>query len=216
MNISLLFGHLSALLKSVALLIFFTSGLDALAQDKLLLMDGTRLEVRILNKDASKVVFEREKKNGTLKTDSLYTPELFSVTAKGEQEEMRYVQDAMLGDEFTEEDMRYYIYGLDDARQGYNALPTMIGGFAVGAAGTIAMEGGIIPTMGLPLAYGFGMQIPIIRIREETITDTRWKQSPTYLDGYNKKARSKKFIGGFMRTLVGSLVGSGIVLLIEK
>jgi len=201
---------------SFFLLLLLALSSPAAGQDKLLLMDGTRLEVRIVRSDPSRLVFERQKKNGSFKLDSLYTPELFSQTPEGGEEQMRYVQDPILGDELSEEELRYYLYGLDDARQGYDALPTIIGGFVVGTAGTIAMEGGLVPSIGLPLAYGFGMQIPIIRIREETITDTQWKQYPTYLEGYNKKARSKKFIGGFMSTLVGSLVGSGVVVLIDK
>lgn len=194
------------------LLMSFISLLSS-SQDRILLMNGRRLEVRIVDHDPAKLVFEQAGRRGAMVTDSLATPEVFSFTLRDSTETVLYVKDEMLGDVLEVEEARYYIYGMADARKGYETWPTVVGGAVVGAAAPFVIGEGVLPVIVSTMGYGFGMQIPTIRVREETITDLNYKQYPTYLEGYNRRARNKKFKAAFLSALSGALVSSTAIAL---
>jgi len=184
------------------------------AQDTLLLLNGKSLPGLISDESGVDILFDIVKKNGKPKTLRYNRGEIFSMKKGEEEARVLYEQDPLLGYDLSQEDMRSYMYGQDDARNGYRALPTTIGGFAVGLGSTLALEGGAIPFLS-PLVYSLGMQIPFIKVRKESISDQRYTLSPLYLDGYDKTARSKKFVHGFLGSMAGVFIGSGILLVAD-
>lgn len=197
------------MLKLTFLILIFLASFSAEAQDTLLLLSGKTLEVNISDDSGANVFFEVEKKNGKFKTLSLHKQEIFSIKKQGEQESILYVQDPEMGYELSREDMRYYMAGQDDARQGYKTWPSMAGGFAFGAASVFYMEGGYVPFT-TPFIYGFAMQIPYIKIKKSSISNELNTMSEYYVEGYNKTARSKKLLSNFAATMAGVVVGSVI------
>jgi len=181
-----------------------------MSQDRIILLSGKLFDdVRIGSDDGAFINYEIEKKNGDLKMLQVYKGDVFSIQRAGEEEEVFYVQDLVNGYEMTETDLRHYIYGESDARNGYNPWPSTIGGFVFGAGGTIFLESGFLP-LTLPVIYSLGMQIPYIRIKEETISDMEYTMNPNYKDGYNQTARSKKLIHNLAGTFAGVVVGAVI------
>lgn len=181
------------------------------AQDTLLLMSGQKLSGTISDDTGANIFLDGLKKNGKSKEYKLYKTDVFSVTKSGQLETVLYSKDSLIGNDYSVDQMRYFLYGENDARTGFKTLPTMIGGFALGLAGSSFVTGRSPIGLALfPTVYSLGMQIPIISIRAETISNADYKRFETYKEGYNKVARSKKFIHSFISTFAG--VAAGIVI----
>lgn len=194
----------------LVLLIVLTS-LPLISQDSLLLMNGKSLDGKINDQSITYILLEVPRKNGRTKVLSYNREEIYSYR-KSDQDSIVYQQDPLLGYELSQEDMRNFMHGQNDARNGHPMLYNQLGGFAFGLGTTIVLDGGAVPFL-TPIAYSLGMQIPIVRVKESAISDRESALSPYYLEGYNATARSKKFVRGFLSTMAGVVVGSGIVLL---
>lgn len=175
-----------------------------------MMLSGQLFEGVTITDDAgANIFFDVVKNNGKTKKVSVYKGDVFSVQKAGQEEQMYYVQDALNGFDMSEKELRYYIYGEADARNNYKPWPSSLGSFLFAAGGTVYMEGGFVPTA-LPFVYSLGMQIPYIKIRESTISDPAYTLEPTYKAGYNKSARSKKFIKNLTAGFAGFVVGTVI------
>ncbi|NND95038.1 MAG: hypothetical protein HKN45_09240 [Flavobacteriales bacterium] len=166
--------------------------------------------MEITDDSGANVFFDLERKKNKRRSLNLYKAEIFSVTKRGEAEVIFYAKDPDIGYDLSIQEMRYYMSGQDDARQGYDPWPSMAGGFAFGAATVFYLEGGYVPFL-TPFIYGFSMQIPYIKIKESSIRDKRNTISDFYVEGYNKTARSKKLLSNFAATMAGVVVSSVIV-----
>ena len=189
------------------LLAMFCSGIQA--QDTLRLLNGRILIVEITDDSGANVFFDAEKKNGRIKNYEVYKMEVFSIHKVDGEESVLYVQDPDMGYDLSVEEMRYFMAGQQDARAGYKAWPSMIGGFAFGAGTVFYFEGGYAPFT-TPFVYSLTMQIPYIKIKESSISDKKNTISDLYVEGYNRTARSKKLLSNFIATMAGVVVGSTI------
>ena len=169
------------------------------------LMNGKVMTVQLTDTSGANIFFDVKLPNGKIKSKSLYTDQVFSIVSSDGIEKVLYRYEEIIGNDFTVDEMRYYIYGESDALNGYNGKPTFWAGMALGAGGSYALGGGFIPFT-IPLAYTGGMQIPFIKIRAKTITDQEYTYHPTYALGYEKSARTRKT----MNALIGSLIGVAI------
>jgi hypothetical protein len=174
---------------TILLLISLIYSVNVLAQDKIMTLSGKYLYVT--------------------RKISLHKGELFSVQKDGKEESVLYAQDLDFGYDLSEEDIRHLIYGQHDAREGYNANPSMIGGFAVGFGSSLYLGSGLVP-LTIPFAYSLAMQIPYIKIKQKTISDQAYTLNDYYKEGYNKTARSKKMIRSFLGCATGVVLGMGI------
>lgn len=196
------------------LLLFFLSVLAYLpshSQDTLLLMNGKSLGGKINDQSATYILLEIPRKKGGTKMLSYDREEIYSFR-KSDRDSIVYQEDPLLGFDLSQQDMRNFMHGQDDARNGHPMLYNQLGGFALGLGSTIALDGGAVPFI-IPIAYSLGMQIPIVRVKDSAISDRESALSPYYLEGYNATARSKKLINGFLSTMAGVVLGSAIVLL---
>lgn len=208
-NTQLLKQIYSLYLSILVMLFVLTSSLHVQAQDRIVTLSGKYLDVKITDDSGANVFFDIEKKKGKMRSISLYKGELFSTQKKGEEVTLLYAQDLDFGNELSVEDMQHLIYGQHDAREGYNANPAMIGGFALGLGSTIALDAVLVP-LSFPFIYSLGMQIPYIKIKEKTISNQAYTGNPYYKEGYNKTARSKKMIRSFLGCTTGVLLGIGV------
>jgi len=177
------------------------------AQDTLLLLNGKQLPVRITDDSGAAVFFEAEKRNGKLKQYEILKGDIFSIIKGDAPESILYVQDLDRGMELEVADMRAYMVGQNDARNGHKTLPAALGGVAVGAGAVFFFEGGFLPFL-TPVVYSLGMQIPVIKVRKDAITNQAATMNPYYLEGYDKTARSKKFIHSLLGSFAGVALGS--------
>jgi hypothetical protein len=183
------------------------------AQDTLLLMNGKQLPGKISEESQIYILLEVPKKNGKTKLLSYERAEIYSFQKPG-KDSILYQKDPLLGKELSQEEMRFFMHGQTDARFGHPMLYNQLGGFAFGLGSTLALDGGALPFL-TPVVYSLSMQIPIVRVKDTAISNRNSAISPYYLEGYNATARSKKFIKGFLSTMVGVFVGSGVVLLTD-
>lgn len=199
-----------------ALFISFTLGLLFLpssAQDTLLLMNGKQLPGKISEESQIYILLEVPKKNGKTKLLSYERAEIYSFRRAG-VDSILYQKDPILGMDLSQEEMLSFMNGQTDARNGHPMLYNQLGGFAFGLGSTIALDGGALPFL-TPVIYSLSMQIPVVRVKDTAISNRNSALSPYYLEGYNATARSKKFIKGFLSTMAGVFVGSGVVLLTD-
>ncbi len=176
------------------------------AQDRIITLSGKYLEVSITDDSGANIFFDVTKTKGKTRSLSIYKGDVFSTKRQGETETLLYAQDVDFGYELSVEDMRHYIFGQHDAREGYDATPSLLAGFAVGVGSALYLESGFLP-LTVPIIYSLGMQIPYIKIKEKTISDLAYKGNPNYKYGYEKTARSKKMIRSMLGSAVGVLVG---------
>jgi len=182
----------------------------AQSQDQIMTMSGKIMDVHITDDSGANVFFDVKKKKGKTRNIPLFKGEVFSLTEEGAPETVLYAQDLDFGYTLTELDMRHLIYGQHDARNGYNATPSMIGGFVVGLGASLYTEAVLIPLV-VPFVYSLSMQIPYIKIREKSISHHSYTLNEHYVVGYNKTARSKKMFRSFLGSAVGVVLGIGIV-----
>lgn len=176
------------------------------ANATVLRMSGALIEGKLIEANGIDLVVEVPRKRRKPKTLALHKSEVFSVTFET-GEWLLYAPDVLLGDDLTADEMRIYIAGQQDARANYNALPTTLVGVLVGAGGAIFASGGLILTILPPIAYGGAQFIPVLRIREATITNPEHRFNDIYADGYERVARSRKVLGGFKGGALGMVAG---------
>jgi hypothetical protein len=187
--------------------------LKSSAQDTLLMLSGKTLPGKILDESGAYVLLEVPKNNGKTKVLSYDKAEIFSFK-KGEKDSILYQMDPVFGEDLTQVEMRMFMHGQEDARNGHPMRYNQLGGFALGLGTTLALDGGALPFL-TPFVYSLTMQIPVVKVKEAAIHDQRNTLSPYYLEGYNATARSKKFVRGFLSTMAGVFLGSGIILLTD-
>jgi hypothetical protein len=176
------------------------------AEARVLHMSGAVLSGSLVSADGVDVVIEVPRKRRKPKTVALHKSEIFSVTFDS-GEWVLYAPDALLGDDLTVDEMRIYIAGEQDARNRYNPRPTTAVGVVFAAGAAVLASGGLILTLLPPIAYGAAQFIPVIRIREHTISNPEHRYNIIYAEGYGRVARSRKVIGGFKGGAVGMVIG---------
>jgi hypothetical protein len=186
------------------------------AQDTLLLMNGRTLDCRIVADSGTVFVFELAKKNGKVKVNEVHKSEVFSVKKQGQEEEVLYTPNALIGDIYAVEEMRFYMAGENDARNNYTAWPTFIVGFALCGTASYLGEEGLILSIVPPLVYTAAQLIPKIKIREETISDMSYQYNDFYADGYEPPARTRKIIRALQGSYAGAAAGLAAFILIGK
>lgn len=183
--------------------------LHASAQDTILTMSGYEISCSNISFNDFEVHFEKVKKNGKSKSLKMHVSEVFSVTRNG-VDSVLYVQDPMLGDDFSEQEMRIFIAGQQDARNNYKSWPTFAVGAAAGAGVAILAAGAFMATLAVPVVYPVAQLLPVIKIQESTISDPNHRYNEIYASGYERVARSRKVIAGLKGAAIGTLIGVGV------
>jgi hypothetical protein len=126
---------------------------------------------------------------------------IFSIkNANGES--VLYVYDTVLGNEFTVDEMRYFIYGEQDADKKFMATGCLALGALVGAASGIT---GLFLCPIPPFAFTALSGLPKVKIKRETVSNPEFLNHDPYLMGYERVARKKRKL----KSLIGG--GAGLV-----
>lgn len=174
------------------------------AKATILRMSGDELPCTLVATDGIDLVFETERR-GKVKQRTLHKSEVFAVKFDS-GEWVLYAPDAFLGDEFTVDEMRIFLAGEQDGRK-HDILPTVLIGVAVGAAGPIVSEGGLVLTVLPVIAYGLFPLIPYIKVQGKNISNPGYKYNELYAEGYERSARPKKVVGAFKGAGAGMVAG---------
>lgn len=136
-------------------------------------------------------------KNAVIENDRI-----FSITnANGES--IMYVYDTILGNEFTIDEMRYFILGEQDAEKGFKAKGAFWGNMLLGAAGGVT--GSFLCPIP-PFAFTALSGVPRVKVKTSSVSKIDYIKHDTYIMGYERVARKKRKLS----SLVGGGIGIGV------
>lgn len=195
-------------------LIFLLFGIQVIAQDTLITMAGYDIPCTIVNSEDYDIQFEIVKKSGKKKMRSMHKSEVFAIIKNG-VEEVIYAPDPVLGDDVSVQEMRIFIAGQRDARNYFDARPTFWVGLGAAMAGSIFASGALIATLTLPILYPLAQLIPVIKIKEQYISDPNHRYNEIYASGFESVARSKKILAGLKGAAIGAAAGVLVIAIIS-
>lgn len=177
------------------------------AQDSVLLMNGREMECTVLADTGTVLLLQMTKPNGKVIQREIHKNDVFSVSMGGSGEDVYYLQDEMLGNIYSVDEMRFYLAGENDARQNFEAWPTFAVGFALCAGVSVWGGDGYMTAVGPPIMYTLIQLIPKIKIREKTMSHPEYKYNDIYADGYEPPARTRKLSRAMEGAFLGSAAG---------
>jgi len=133
---------------------------------------------------------------------------VFSFQPSVGDERVYYSYDEPSGNEISVEEMRTFVIGERDARYGVTGNAWLYGGMAVGLISGYAARGSVL-ALAVPPLVALTARIPVVKIKEESIQDSKYKYNEDYAAGYETYARSKYT----RKALLGSAIGTAIGLL---
>ncbi|MCB0793220.1 MAG: hypothetical protein KDB88_00655 [Flavobacteriales bacterium] len=189
------------------LLILFTA-LAARAQDKILMMNGQVIEGEVIGQSTLEIRYLTDKGKKRVER-SEPTESVFSVTDRTGKERLWYFHDTIFGNDLEPEQMRWFIKGEQDARDGYKPLIPMIGGFALGAGLTIGFDMEVMSLL-IPPVYAGTMALPRVHVTKGSIRDPLMEGDEYYATGYARVGRTKRVVRSLISSAAGVLVGLGV------
>ena len=181
------------------------------AQDRILLMNGEEIVGKVLGQSTLEVRYVETSKKGRTRERAEPTEDVFSVTDSLGVERIWYFYDTVFGNDMTLEQMRWFIKGEQDARNGYKPLWPMIEAFAVGAGLTIGFNLEM-NAMFIPPITAAAMALPRVYITKGSITDPAMEGNEYYATGYGRVGKSKRVV----RSLIAGFVGVGVGLFVRQ
>ncbi|MCC6839988.1 MAG: hypothetical protein IT230_07505 [Flavobacteriales bacterium] len=178
------------------------------AQDKINLMNGQVLEGKVVGQSSLEIRYVVPKKQRLVER-SEPTSGVFSVTDSLGREKVWYFMDSVFGNEYSVPQMRWFINGERDARQGYKPWGPVLGGFALGAGLTMALDLEVNSLIIPPVYAGF-MAWPRVYVTRGSISDPNMEGDPIYATGYSAVGRPKRVLNSLLGTALGVAVGFGM------
>lgn len=139
------------------------------------------------------------------------TENVFSVTDTLGREKIWYFHDTVFGNDLSVQEMRWFIKGEQDARNGYKPIWAMAGGFVAGAGLTIGLDLEM-NSMLIPPIYAAVMILPRVHVTRGSISDPLMEGDEHYAYGYAKVGRTKRVV----RSLISTFAGVGVGLAVRQ
>jgi hypothetical protein len=186
----------------VLITLFFTNkAFSQTGNDTVKLLNGSVVIGTVIDTSGGFTTLKNPKPNAK-KDIVIENDRIFSVSNPS-GETMVYVYDTLLGNEFTIEEMRYFIKGEQDAEKNRKCPGAFWGNMAIGAvsAPTLGFLG-VIP----PFAYTALSGWPKIKIKSNTVSNIEYLKQPAYIMGYDRVVQKNRK----MKSLIGGAIGLGI------
>jgi len=189
-----------------ALLLF--SSLILNGQETLLLLNGKKYSGTAIDTSGLKINFDIYRSGKKAKHKSFYRDQVFSITNEQGKEHVFYYPDMNFVDEYTVENMRLEISGRID---GFNFKTKWVYpvGIATGFLAGYLSKGSALSVV-IPVAFIGVVQIPIVKIQHNTISNPIFLGDDFYAGGYDRSARMKRtkhaIISGFAGIIAGILL----------
>ncbi|MDP2384730.1 MAG: hypothetical protein Q8M29_00025 [Bacteroidota bacterium] len=180
-------------------------------KDTLFLMNGKIYVSKVLDTLLGGVTIKDLK--DTSKRFTVDNDDLFSVHYSTGDLVYYYTQDTAIGNEFTRDEMNYFMAGERDAKKGFKARGSFFGSMACGFAG--GLSGNLLGPV-LPFAYMGLCGIPKVRIRHNTISNPYLIDHDPYILGYERQARSKRRIQCLIGGGIGLVAGYATNIIVAK
>lgn len=202
---SLTFDPMRYYLIFIAIVLSFVSSAQQGA-DRILMMNGKVINAQVLGQSTLGIRYNLYNKRGVFKEFEEATVDVFSVMDSLGNEKVWYFHDPQFGNDMTLSQMRSFIKGEQDARDGYKPFWTTLGGFVFGSGVTLLMETEVI-SFALPPLYAGAMVLPRIHITPGSVKDPRMNGSEDYAYGYSEVAKSRRVVRGLIAAFAGVAVG---------
>lgn len=199
-NTSNMFKNISITIVFLAFTLLSKNTFSQNGKDTILLLNGGVVIGTVID-TLNGVTTIKNPKDST-KNNIIENDRIFSITnANGES--IMYVYDTLIGNEFTIDEMRYFILGEQDAEKGFKARGALFGNMALGAGG--AVTGSLLALIPV-FTYSAASGLPRVKIKPGTVSNVEYLKHETYIMGYERVARKKRKL----RSLVGGAVGFGV------
>lgn len=193
--------HITLFLTLNSLFVFSQSFQAESMKDTLLLINGNVLITKVIDTTNGVTVVVNPKK--TEKRLIIDNDKIFSIK-RDTSETIMYVYDSVPGDEFTVDEMRYFIRGEQDAQKGFKAKGSLYGNMAL-SAGAGVTGSFLCPIV--PFVFAALVGIPKVKIKKSSVRDLNDLNSASYLMGYQRVARKKRKINSLIGGGAGLIVG---------
>lgn len=170
------------------------------AQDTIILLNGDAIICSVI--DTTNGLTSIKNPKNPNKNLIIENNRIFSIkNATGES--VMYVYDTLIGNEFTVDEMRYFIYGESDADKKFKAQGSLVLGGVVGLLSGIT--GSFLCPIP-PFAFTALTGLPKVKIKHETVSNIEYLKHDPYIMGYERVARKKRKI----KSLLGGGIGLGV------
>ena len=195
-----MFKNISITIVCLAFTLLSKNSFSQTGKDTILLLNGGVVVATVID-TLNGLTTIKNLKDST-KNDVIENDRIFSITNQN-GESIMYVYDTLIGNEFTIEEMRYFILGEQDAEKGFKARGALFGNMALGAAGGVT---GIYLTLIPIYTYTAASGLPRVKIKPSTVSNVEYLKHETYIMGYERVARKKRKL----RSLLGGTIGFGV------
>jgi len=185
------------------------------AQDKVLLLNGKEFNTRIIDTNFLNITIQDNPGSKPLTIDRY---RIFSIHWEG-KELVLYKQDTIIGNFYSEHQMRMFVYGEKDAMQYFKTPYSFWGGLTAGLVGGFVQPlviSKVLPgslaahpvfTPIIPIGYCFVVGTRWIKIKKTQVSDINYLNEETYLEGFDREARGKRVQRAVWGALTGLLAG---------
>lgn len=201
----------------LSLTLFLLCSLAAMAQttntgtdtiqyrDTVLLMSGKHLVGKVYDTVDQRLRVMVPGSSGKPKLELVDQDLVFSVKyGLDSREVVFYKQDTLFGNYFTPQEVRVFMMGENDARNGYHCPLWTYGSVAAcGAAGLFLSP---VIAIASPFAVSGISVFPRIKIQPSTVSNPEYLKYDTYILGYEKEARKRRLF----RALIGGVSGFAV------
>jgi hypothetical protein len=195
--------------KYLIVVIILLVSLYSKSQDSLILLNGKQYFGTTLDTAGLKINFNIYRPGKKAKLKSFYRDQVFSIKGEGGKEHVFYYPDMYFVDEYTVDNMRFEVYGRMDGRNGYKTKWVYPVGLTAGLLTGYFSKGAFLAVL-VPIVYIGVVQIPIVKIQPETISNPDFIGNEYYAGGYDRSARMKRtthaIISGFAGLAAGMLL----------
>ena len=197
--------------------IFFVILSNINAQDSLALMSGKTCIGELSYEDESYVYFNKNKAANKIKLIRYPINMVYSITNVGEETKLYYHQNVLTGNYFSEENMKMYIIGEQDAIKQFNIGFHFLLGFGAGfitsmidtyefknknCIGYFNSSASLISIL-TPFATSIAIGFPNKKVRKAYVSNVENLSSEHYKKGFNQIKNYRKTVFSFLGSFTG-------------
>lgn len=197
------------------ILFFLVIAVNLFSQDKIVLISGKVIEGKVLSVEEDSIRFQYRHKDKT-REGFIESYRVFSIQYASGKEKVIYKYDSLTVNDRTEEELRNFIAGEQDALLRYKPAFAAVLSFGVSGAAAFLMNGSFAI---LAVPFVTYMAVTILyraHVDKNTVRDPKFLSDRDYIEGYKRIAKSKKNRNALWGSLIGAGIGYGIYILSQS
>lgn len=193
-------------------LLFFISSIRLFSQDKIVLISGKTIEGKIISVTEDTIRFQFPEKQKT-ETGYIESYRVFSIVYPDGKETVIYKYDTLTVNDRTEEELRNFITGEQDALRGYKPSSAAIFSLLISGTTAFLLKGSFIIIVVPFVTYMAFAALLKPGIDKNSVRNPGLLSNPDYIEGYKRIAKSKKNRNALWGSVIGAGVGLGVYII---